>query len=384
MWLLLLMFFMLTFLLGWLLFGYFLLLWVMGRLHGHKKPEAPKSWPMLSIIVPVYNEEDNILDKLNDIRGLDYPVECLEVFFADGGSTDKSMDLLTEQIRDEKYINIINCPQKGKINQLNHVIPMLRGDIIINTDADARLDPDLAKWMASEFAMAPDIWVVGAFCTPDDGMEIEHYYWTAQNKGRLIENDASSSAIVIAQCYGFRKELLCSFPDDIYVAFLAHSTGKKTVYSRYAKAVETRLPKTYEAFITHKFRKSNAFLRESLRFIYRLPEMSPFSRVMLITRTGQQMLLPWLIMFWLALMIVLVTMMQLDVIIIGIATLLFLFIITSRVFAWTKLPDEKQKFSFSTILNGYVITLMIMLATGISYPIYRQNSSYSRLSRGSN
>ena len=138
MWLLLLMFFMLTFLLGWLLFGYFLLLWVMGRLHGHKKPEAPKSWPMLSIIVlnhkrhndqitqdsmsvilPVYNEEDNILDKLNDIRGLDYPVECLEVFFADGGSTDKSMDLLTEQIRDEKYINIINCPQKGKINQLN-------------------------------------------------------------------------------------------------------------------------------------------------------------------------------------------------------------------------------------------------------------------------
>jgi cellulose synthase/poly-beta-1,6-N-acetylglucosamine synthase-like glycosyltransferase len=384
MWLLEFLFFAMTLLIGWTLFGYLLYLWFAGLFRTKKMLAIPAILPRLSVVVPCYNEADQIIAKLDDLRRLTYPRDRLEIIFADGNSTDDTLTRLTAAIQSGEVFQVIQCPRRGKVYQLNHVLPMLRGEIVVNTDVDARLASDALEWIAATFAVAPEIWVVGAYCRPANGLEIEQYYWDAQNKGRFLESDAQTASIVIAQCYAFRRELLTMFPedvvaDDVYAAFLANTLGYRTIYSRHATAVETRTPQDISQFLSHKFRKSNAFLRESLRFVYRLPEMSPFCKMMLTTRIVQQLLLPWALIFWLLIAGVLLTLFRFDVVIFGAALLTLLLLLTNRVFAWTHLPDGVRRYSLTTGLVGYALTILIVLTTGASYPFFQQGSSYMRL-----
>jgi hypothetical protein len=237
----------------------------------------------------------------------------------------------------------------------------------------------------AEFAYDSDVWVAGAYCRPDDTvLEMERYYWETQNKGRLLESDGRTSSIVIAQCYAFRRALMDRFPgdvvaDDIYVAFLCNVLRRRTLYSRKALAVETRGPTSYAQFLPHKFRKSNAFLRETLRFVYRLPEVGPFCKMLLLTKIMQQLLLPLSGCTWLLLAGVLVTLRRYDIAGGGALLLLLLLLLTSAVFSTVSVPEEKRRYSVLTTVKVYVVTNVIMLATGITYPFFRQGSSYSRI-----
>ncbi|MFH0807488.1 MAG: hypothetical protein V2A57_03645, partial [Elusimicrobiota bacterium] len=167
--------------------------------------------------------------------------------------------------------------------------------------------------------------------------------------------------------------------DDVYVAFLANSSGLKTIYSNLAKAPEMRTPKNYSDFIPHKFRKSNAYLRESLRFVYKLPDMDNFFKMMFVTKIAQQLFLPLAFFSWLFFAGVLITLFRFDIVILGTLLLLVLLIITNRIFNWVKLPDGLHKYSLWTIIRVYISTNIIVFSTGLSYPFYRQDSSYKRL-----
>lgn len=361
-----------------------MLIWFMGLFRKKEIPEIPPQLPKISIVIPCFNEEEQIISKLENIRRLDYPQELLEVFFVDGGSADNTLELLSRAIKESEPYKIVKCPRPGKIRQLNYILPALKSKIIVNTDVDARLSSDALKWIAAEFDTGKNVAVVGAYTRPSDAIEIEKYYWSSQNKGRFLESDAASSSIVIAQCYAFRRGFLRAFPedvvaDDIYIAFLAHARGARVIYSHYIAARETRCPKTYAEFMPHKFRKSNAFLRESLRFLYLLPEMNIFCKMMFITRVFQQLMLPWALLFWVLLAGALLTIFRYDIVIITFIVLAILFILTSKIFTSIKLPEERQEYSLLTVVKGYFLALAVMLATGISYPFFKQGSVYSRI-----
>lgn len=384
MWLLEFLYLMTTFFIAWTLFGYYIFVWFVGLFRQSPVPAFPDEWPMMSVVVLCCNEQTKILTKLENLRRLDYPRDRLEVIFADGCSDDSTVALLSAHIEPDGVFRVVNCPQRGRTVQVNHVLPYLKGDIIVNTDVDALLAPDALKWMAAEFASDPGTWVVGAYCRPGDALEIERYYWDAQNKGRLMETAARTSSIVIGGCYGFRRPLLSSFPeeslaDDAYVAFFASRRRLRTVYSRYVTAIETRNPSSYAEFLPHKFRKSNAFLRESLRFLYWLPEMEPFGKTMLMTHMGQQLLLPWALLFWIVIANVLLTLSRIDVVLYGVAALIVLFAMTNRVFAWVKLPDGLRRYSLLTMVKGYLVMNLIMLVTGLSYLFFKQGPDPYRI-----
>ncbi len=384
MWILEFLFFGVTLVVGWTLFGYFLFICFVGLFKKKIVPTFPEQWPAISVIVPCYNEQENIMEKLNDVKKIDYPPECLEVFFVDGGSEDETVEIISAEAKNNNPIRVIKSPVKGKINQINFVLPQLKGEIIVNTDVDAHMSRNSLKWIAAEFNTSEDIAVVGAYCRPAKTIEIERYYWATQNKGRFLENDAGTSSIVVAPCYAFKRSLLKSFPedvvaDDVYIAFLANTLRYRTVYSRHAMALETRSPRRLSDFIPHKFRKSNAFLRESLRFIYRLPEMNYFSKLLLITRVAQQLFIPWALLSWLLLAGVHITLFRFDIVIICAVFIFMLFVITSYMFSRIKLPDIKHRYSIITQIKVYILTNMIMLSSGLSYPFFNQGSSYTRL-----
>lgn len=384
MWVLIFLFGLTTLVLGWTCFGYFIFLWIFGLTKKERRSEETTSeLPYLSIIVPCYNEEVSIEEKLDNLKKQQYPRQLLEVIFADGGSQDSTVELLEKAIADISYMRLVRCPKKGKINQLNHVLSLAKGSIIVNTDVDGAMNEDCLLMIAEEFRRDSNIYVVGACSTPLDISPVDSYYWLSQNQGRVLESNACTSSIVVAVCYAFKKDMISGFPDDvvaddIYIAYLANTLGKRTIYSTKAIAVETRGAKDTDTLIAHKFRKSIAFLKETLRFAYRLPEMPGLWRLMFLTKLSQLFFLPWLSVLWAIIAICLLSVFRFDVVFLGTVFLIVFLLSTSRIFKSIHTSPKKSKYGLRVMAVTYLMSVFILIITGLSYPFFKQDSCYKR------
>ncbi len=86
----------------------------------------------LSIIIPTYNEADNICDLLGQLHKLD-DKRIAEIIIADGGSTD-----LTCSKALEYPIRLIRSDEKSRANQMNKAAAIAEGDIYYFIHADTR------------------------------------------------------------------------------------------------------------------------------------------------------------------------------------------------------------------------------------------------------
>ena len=109
-----------TLLLFWAYCGYLILLHLMS-LFGHTDTNSKEliEWPEISILIPCYNEEQFINEKLNNILQIDYPKGKLDFIFLDGCSTDQTIAHLNQAIGNYENIRVIQTNCKGKINQIN-------------------------------------------------------------------------------------------------------------------------------------------------------------------------------------------------------------------------------------------------------------------------
>ena len=67
---------------------------------------------MLSVIVPIYNEEKYISKCIDSILEQDYPKNDLEVILVDGMSTDKTREIVAEYTAKYPFIRLIDNPKK--------------------------------------------------------------------------------------------------------------------------------------------------------------------------------------------------------------------------------------------------------------------------------
>lgn len=92
----------------------------------------------LSIVIPVYNEKDTILEVLDRVRQVDLPKEMIVV---DDCSTDGTRELL-ESLPAESELQVVFQPEnKGKGAALRRGFSAVSGDIVVIQDADLEYDP---------------------------------------------------------------------------------------------------------------------------------------------------------------------------------------------------------------------------------------------------
>lgn len=89
--------------------------------------------PSISIVCPIYNEEKFIVNLLKYLQRVE-PVRK-EVFFIDGGSTDKTKEIVSRFTLESDSINLLHNPNRYVPHALNLAIPKCKGDIIVRLDA---------------------------------------------------------------------------------------------------------------------------------------------------------------------------------------------------------------------------------------------------------
>ena len=125
--------------------------------------------PRISVVVPVYNEVDNVEPLVSEI-GAALARISHEIVYVDDGSTDGTKDKLQELIRGVPQLRVVVHPQNaGQSAAFCTGVRAARGDLIATLDGDGQNDPaDIPRLLELFEASDAPVLVAGARATRND------------------------------------------------------------------------------------------------------------------------------------------------------------------------------------------------------------------------
>src|SRR5665213_846935 len=105
--------------------------------------------PLVSIIVPAFDEEVNAVSSVQNLLMADYP--HYEIIFVDDGSKDDTYRKVMQAFRDNARVRIFTKPNGGKASALNFGIMQSTAEFLICIDADTKLLPDAVSKLVMHF-----------------------------------------------------------------------------------------------------------------------------------------------------------------------------------------------------------------------------------------
>lgn len=98
--------------------------------------------PFVSCIIVMYNEEHYVEDCLLSLLAQDYPQERYEIIVVDGGSNDRSRDIVEKHMDGTGKIRLIDNPERILAAGWNKGIKEARGSIVVRPDAHSYVSND--------------------------------------------------------------------------------------------------------------------------------------------------------------------------------------------------------------------------------------------------
>ncbi|GAF78209.1 unnamed protein product, partial [marine sediment metagenome] len=118
--------------------------------------------PFVSVVVPVRNFERTIDKTFEYLLNVKYPREKWEIIIADGGSTDKTLDIIKSWQKKYSFIKLVeipDCPSPAFAR--NKALEVAKGEFIFFTDGDCAPCEDWIDIMLKAFMSDPKIGIVG-------------------------------------------------------------------------------------------------------------------------------------------------------------------------------------------------------------------------------
>lgn len=105
----------------------------------------PPTWPLVSILVPAFQEAETIVSALRALVELDYP--NYEIIVVDDGSSDDTFATASAFVgcHDRCTLQLLRKPNGGKWSALNLAFERATADLILCIDADSRISRDALK-----------------------------------------------------------------------------------------------------------------------------------------------------------------------------------------------------------------------------------------------
>ena len=109
--------------------------------------------PMISLMVPCYNEGDNLDESIPHLLQLRYP--NYELIFINDGSKDNTGEIIDRWAAKETKITALHQENQGKASALNHGLTIAKGKYVACIDGDAVLDYYALDYMVQALEKDP-------------------------------------------------------------------------------------------------------------------------------------------------------------------------------------------------------------------------------------
>jgi cellulose synthase/poly-beta-1,6-N-acetylglucosamine synthase-like glycosyltransferase len=215
---------------------------VAARVRTRRVARDESRLPSVAIIVTAYNEEDSIGRRLENLRGLDYPPELLELVVTSDASTDR-----TEELAEAAGARVVRNPRGGKVAAQDAAVRATDAEVVAFSDANATWASDALRKLVRNLA-DPDIaYVCGRLQleTPD-GRNQEGLYWRYELSTREAESRLGSITAGNGAIYALRRadyvEVDPRFGHDLALPYLMVQHGRRAFYEPEALAWERPTP----------------------------------------------------------------------------------------------------------------------------------------------
>ena len=156
---------------SWILFQFCFLyplfmswLWMAGGLfhwlsfeRRHSRPGEPPElavYPKVALVVPCFNEEDNVEETVLNLLAHDYP--NFEVIAVNDCSQDRTAAILERLARAHPRLRVLHhAVNQGKAVALTTAARLTDAEFLLGIDGDALLDQRAARWMVWHFLVNP-------------------------------------------------------------------------------------------------------------------------------------------------------------------------------------------------------------------------------------
>lgn len=227
--------------------------------------------PRVTILIPTYNEGSIVKLKLENLLKLDYPKDLIQCIVVDSASTDKTLEKVGDFVSEHPEMKIEVLREKnrsGKSAALNHALKSATGDVVIVSDADCFLPPDILG-KALPYLADP---LVGAVVGKEVLLNQDLSWVTKTEKAyrdsvftiRLGESKSYSTIFFEGGFSAYKRQFLdefdCTGSDDSGTALSVVQKNVRTILLPEA-AFFTAFPESLRGRVIIKMRRAGQLMR---------------------------------------------------------------------------------------------------------------------------
>ncbi len=207
---------------------------------------------IVSVVMPIYNEEKYIKGCVESLLTQDYPQNQMEWIFVDGGSTDRTKELLAEY--QEQYADLIRVfdnPRKTVPFAMNIGIAQSKGKYIVRLDAHAEYDKDYVSKCVYYL----------------DTTDADNVGGVAETKSR--GEIGQSIALMLSSKFGVGNSQFRTNGESGYVDTVPFGAFRREVFTKYG-GYDERLTRNQDNEMNFRIRKNGGkiYLSRDIRLAY--------------------------------------------------------------------------------------------------------------------
>ncbi len=234
--------------------------------------------PDICFVIPSYNEEKVIVEKLENTLKLDYPEDKIKIVVISDSSTDSTDAIVKKFTRKYSNVNLLRqVPRQGRTAAINLAARHYKAEIFVYSDANVILACDALKQIAANFA-DPTVGAVTGQLVVLQGISNPlkkgiKSYWSYEQKMRLFESSVWSLCFISGSLNAVRGSLVVQMPEDVtddhYTPSYLVQKGFRSVMEPRALAFESPAPRVMQEteIRARNFLMGVNFLRELPRIL---------------------------------------------------------------------------------------------------------------------
>lgn len=204
--------------------GYGVILFVLVKLLRSRNDEPFQidnhDLPSVSIVIAAYNEEDFIMEKVSNLKNINYPPDKLQLVFVTDGSTDRTYDILSGI----KNIYLYHKPERnGKTAAINRIMPKINSDITVFNDANTLINKEAVYNLVRHFIRDEKVGSVAGekrilTGTSDNASSSgEGFYWKYESFLKKMDSKLHTAMGAAGELFAIRTELYNYPSKDIII-----------------------------------------------------------------------------------------------------------------------------------------------------------------------